>query len=93
MKTYYGSLCSRFYDIDKPTAPKEELNFYLSYMRKGMSILEAMCGSGRFLFEVAKRGFSIDGFDLSFDMLERCKERVKGYENVGSLHCVTFYCF
>ena len=49
IKNYYGSLCTEMYEILHKDAPKDELEFYLSYAEKGMSILEPLCGSGRFL--------------------------------------------
>ncbi len=76
-KNYYGSLCSWFYDIDKPTAPKKELDFYLSFAKKGDKILEPMCGSGRFLIPFLQQGYDIDGFDLSVDMVDRCIKKLK----------------
>ena len=57
MKNYYGSLCTEMYEILHESAPGDELNFYLSYAEKGMSILEPLCGSGRFLIPFLERGF------------------------------------
>lgn len=48
-RNYYGSLCTEMYEILHKEAPQEELEFYLSYAEKEMSILEPLCGSGRFL--------------------------------------------
>ncbi|MBU5438694.1 class I SAM-dependent methyltransferase [Tissierella sp. MSJ-40] len=67
---YYGDLCTLMYDLDKPNAPKDELDFFLSYAEDNMKILEPLCGSGRFLVPFAERGFDITGFDLSYDMLK-----------------------
>ena len=46
-KNYYGSLCTEMYEILHEKAPQDELEFYLSYAEKEMSILEPLCGSGR----------------------------------------------
>jgi len=86
----YGNLCSWFYDIDKPIPPKEELDFYLSFASKNMTILEPMCGSGRFLTEFVKRGFTIDGFDLSKDMIEKCHKKLEKMNPTYNLKCCTF---
>lgn len=76
--SYYGSLCTQMYDLDKPNAPEEALNFYLSYaFDRNISILEPMCGSGRFLIPFLERGYSIDGFDISDDMLKACMNKAK----------------
>ncbi|WP_227793525.1 class I SAM-dependent methyltransferase [Paenibacillus guangzhouensis] len=75
-KHYYGDLCALYYDIDKPTAPPDELALLLSFASPGMRILEPMCGSGRFIVPFAERGYSIDGFDLSEAMIARCREKL-----------------
>ena len=50
----YGSLCTEFYDLDKPSAPADALAFYVARARKvGGRILEPMCGSGRFLLPMS----------------------------------------
>jgi len=79
MKNYhfYGQLCSWFYEIDKPFPNEKELQFYLSFADKKMNILEPMCGTGRFLVEFIKKGFNIDGFDLSNEMLNICKSKIE----------------
>lgn len=75
MKNYYGSLCTEMYEILHPNAPQDELKFYLSYAEKGMSILEPLCGSGRFLVPFWERGFNIRGIDLSTEMIAKLKEK------------------
>lgn len=43
----YNDLCTKFYEADKPRAPKAALDFYMEYARKANGkILEPMCGSG-----------------------------------------------
>jgi 2-polyprenyl-3-methyl-5-hydroxy-6-metoxy-1,4-benzoquinol methylase len=45
--------------------------FYRGYvMRANGSILEPMCGTGRFLLPLFEEGFNIHGFDASEHMLE-----------------------
>ena len=75
MKYHYGSLCAAMYEILHEKAPQEELEFYLSYAEKGMSILEPLCGSGRFLIPFLERGFRISGVDLSEKMLAELKRK------------------
>lgn len=75
MKNYYGSLCTEMYEILHKEVPKDELDFYLSYAEKGMSILEPLCGSGRFLVPFLERGYDISGMDLSKEMLAKLKEK------------------
>lgn len=93
MNTYYGSLCSLFYDISKPTAPTDELNFYMSYTNKDMAILEPMCGSGRFMLEFIHNGYAIDGFDISQEMITRFREKLEDSQYNGTLQCCEFASF
>lgn len=75
-QNYYGSLCTEMYEILHREAPQDELEFYLSYAQKGMSILEPLCGSGRFLIPFLERGYDISGMDLSAEMLAKLKDKV-----------------
>ncbi|MCH9621706.1 MAG: hypothetical protein S4CHLAM20_11320 [Chlamydiia bacterium] len=69
----YQTLCTEFYDLDKPSAPQDALTYYLKKAKQAHgSILEPMCGSGRFLIPLAKEGFKITGFDSSKSMLDLC---------------------
>jgi len=75
MKTYMD-LCTRYYDLDKPTAPPGALDFYLEHVRNANgAIFEPMCGTGRFLIPILERGFDIEGADASPQMLAVCREK------------------
>lgn len=74
-KNYYGSLCTEMYEILHEQAPKDELEFYLSYARHGQKILEPLCGSGRFLIPFVENNLDITGIDLSSEMLAKLKEK------------------
>lgn len=76
MNRTYQSLCSQFYELDKPTVSDEILQCYLSYAKdlKG-PILEPMCGTGRFLIPFLEKGFKIEGFDSSPHMLDICQKK------------------
>lgn len=72
----YQSLCTEFYDLDKPNAPEEAWQFYLNYIEKAKGpILEPMCGSGRFLIPFLEKGFPIEGLDSSLHMLKACMKK------------------
>jgi SAM-dependent methyltransferase len=80
MRAQYGRLCTEAYDLDKPQAPPEALAFYVAQIREhGVDgpVLEAMCGSGRFLAPLVEAGFEVDGVDASPDMLEACSWRCR----------------
>jgi 2-polyprenyl-3-methyl-5-hydroxy-6-metoxy-1,4-benzoquinol methylase len=77
----YKSLCSEYYDIDKPHAPSDALSYYLTQALEVKGpILEPMCGTGRFLISLCKNGFSVTSFDSSPHMIFRCREK---YEQEG----------
>ena len=62
----YGKLCAEFYDLDKPRAVRQTLQFYMH--RAEMSsgpILEPMCGTGSFLLPMLDAGLDVCGFDAS----------------------------
>ena len=66
----YLNLCTQVYELSKPSAPKDAYNFYKSYVLNAHgSVLEPMCGTGRFLLPLLVDGFEIDGFDASPHML------------------------
>ncbi|MDA1056325.1 MAG: class I SAM-dependent methyltransferase [Proteobacteria bacterium] len=72
----YQTLCTQYYDYDKPTAEVEALNWYQSKaaIQKG-PILEPMCGTGRFLIPFLSEGYDTIGFDNSKQMLKVCHDR------------------
>ena len=72
---YYGRLCTEMYEILHKTPPEDELQFYLSYAKKNMKILEPLCGSGSLLIPFLERGFDISGMDLSEEMLAKLKQK------------------
>ena len=81
----YGKLCTMMYEQLHPTADPQELAFYLSYAKPGEQMLELLCGSGRFLIPFWKKGLSIDGVDLSAQMLEQLEQKLP--EAKPALHC------
>jgi SAM-dependent methyltransferase len=86
MKTY-KNLCTQFYDLDKPTAPADDLNFYIEYAKNSNgAIFEPMCGTGRFLIPMLERGFDIEGADASQYMLSVCREKCEVKELKPKLH-------
>lgn len=74
----YKKLSTQYYDITKPEAMPIELQLYINYLgNMRHPILEAMCGAGRLLIPLLRKGYCIEGVDNSLDMLARCKERTK----------------
>jgi SAM-dependent methyltransferase len=83
----YKTLATQFYDLDKPEAPPAALDFYWRrYEQSRGPVLEAMCGSGRFLLPFARHGADIDGVDASPHMLAACRRRLAD----AGLHANTY---
>lgn len=76
-RTSYKSLCTAFYDTDKPIASSSEVEFYAHYLQGHSSILEAMCGSGRLMIPLLERGFEVEGIDSSTEMLASLSARLQ----------------
>ncbi len=85
----YKTLCTIYYDADKPLPPKEEYIFYKFFLEKYKNnILEPMCGSGRFLIPFLQNGYEIDSFDASYPMIESLKHKLIKYNlNTKYQHC------
>ena len=67
----YLSLCTEFFDLDKPKASLEEYAFFHHYIAQSCGpILEPMCGSGRYLIPYLEEGSDVEGFDSSPFMLQ-----------------------
>lgn len=76
MQPAYLKLCTEFYDLTKPAASLNEVDFYERLLNTSPGpILEAMCGSGRLLIPLLKRGCVLDGVDNSTHMLDSCQKR------------------
>src|SRR5438309_6210811 len=72
----YLSLCTEFFDLDKPKASTAEYAFFHYYVAKSAGpILEPMCGTGRYLIPFLEEGFNVEGFDASPFMLKRLQTK------------------
>lgn len=75
MLSYYSSLSSEVYDMDKPIGHSfGDVEYYKERLASCEGpILEPATGTGRILIPLLEAGFSIDGFDISEEMLRFCK--------------------
>lgn len=74
MLGYYSKLSSEVYDLDKPIGSSfGDVEYYAERLAtcKG-PVLEPAVGTGRMLIPLLERGFDVDGFDVSTEMLEIC---------------------
>ncbi|MGV8984473.1 class I SAM-dependent methyltransferase [Clostridium sp.] len=64
------------------------MHFIEKHLHKGMRILDAGCGAGRFSIEFAKRGCKVTLFDISDEQLKIAKEKIneaKVNENIEGI--------
>lgn len=75
MLSYYNRLSSEVYDLDKPVGHSfGDIEFYMERLADcNGRILEPATGTGRILIPLLEKGFQVDGFDLSSEMLEICR--------------------
>lgn len=74
----YLNLCTEVYDLSKPKPAEDAYAFYRSYVAKANgSVLEPMCGTGRYLLPLLEEGFNVQGFDASEHMLEALSIKAK----------------
>ncbi|HVY03450.1 MAG TPA: class I SAM-dependent methyltransferase, partial [Caulobacterales bacterium] len=72
----YGSIAAEIYDLDKPFGAWPDTRFYLERFAGFTGpILEPACGSGRAMIPLLEAGHDVTGFDLSEEMLARCRAR------------------
>lgn len=79
MLNCYGRLSSEVYDMDKPVGHSfGDIEFYADRLKscKGQ-ILEPATGTGRILIPLLEKGFHVEGFDSSKDMLRICHDNCK----------------
>ncbi len=87
----YGELCTEYYDLDKPKAPEEALEFYLQYAERATGpILEPMCGTGSYLIPMMEKGYEITGFDSSPQMLDVCNKKCQMKGLKPDIHNASF---
>jgi SAM-dependent methyltransferase len=93
----YGALESEFYELDKPEAPPDALDFYADFAREARGpIHEPMCGNGRFLLPLLAEGLEVSGSDSSSHMLAACARRATelglrpelSLQSIETLSCV-----
>jgi SAM-dependent methyltransferase len=73
-----------YYDIVFDTDTEDEADFLEAVwdrhvLSRGRRVLEPACGSGRLVAEMATRGFSVTGIDISDGMLRYARQRLDAY--------------
>ncbi|WP_078548510.1 methyltransferase domain-containing protein [Litchfieldia alkalitelluris] len=87
MLSYYSKLSSEVYDLDKPIGHSfGDVEYYLERLSHVTArILEPATGTGRMLIPLLEKGFEVDGFDISTEMLMICREHCKARELTPNL--------
>jgi SAM-dependent methyltransferase len=73
---YYSKLSTEVYDLDKPVGSSfGDIEYYQERLRQTDGcILEPAVGTGRMMIPLLEAGFQVDGFDVSQEMLAKCRE-------------------
>jgi ubiquinone/menaquinone biosynthesis C-methylase UbiE len=56
---------------------KKELSYLKKHLKKKEKILDLACGYGRFTIPLAKQGYTIEGIDISPNLIEEAKKTAK----------------
>jgi len=74
MFSYYSKLSSEVYDIDKYIGLSfGDVEFYSDRLSCKGNVLEPGVGTGRILIPLLEKGLEVDGFDVSEEMLQICR--------------------
>ncbi|RKD69536.1 methyltransferase family protein [Sinobaca qinghaiensis] len=78
MASFYGSLSAEVYDFDKYIGKSYGDVEYYSERLRGTTgkILEPAVGNGRILLPLLEKGLYVEGFDLSTNMLDLCRQHL-----------------
>lgn len=88
MSWEYGQLAAEVYDLDKPIGHSfGDVEYYREHL-SGVEgrVLEPAVGTGRMLVPLLEAGCTVDGTDVSPEMLERCKANCRAYGLDPVLH-------
>ncbi|MBD2702006.1 methyltransferase domain-containing protein [Spirosoma sp. BT702] len=78
-ETFFSGLnCELWERAVTPEWTKQEADFVISVLNvePGATLLDIPCGFGRHTVELAKRGFSLTGIDISAEFLQTLRERI-----------------
>lgn len=56
--------------------PDGLFDFYSSFVKEGITILDIGCGSGRLAFQLAQNGATVHAIDISAGMVENAKRKL-----------------
>ena len=89
MYNTYGSLATKVYELTKPVG--SSLNGDVDYYSERLDgitgkILEAGVGTGRMMIPLLEEGYSVEGLDLSKDMLKTCQSNLEKHSLASKLH-------
>ena len=84
----YGKLSTKVYEITKPVGKSldGDIEYYYEKLKNVTGpILEAGVGTGRMLIPFIQKGFTMEGIDLSEEMLAQCRLNMKEHQVTGKV--------
>ena len=85
----YGELSTMLYEHTKPIGRSidGDIEYYTEKLKNSAGrILEAGVGTGRMLIPLAKCGLTVDGVDISEEMLRQCESNLKKHHVAANLY-------
>ncbi len=85
----YGKLSTIVYEHTKPVGRslQGDIEYYISKLENiSGRVLEAGVGTGRMLIPFIQSGITVDGVDLSSDMLKQCELNMEEYNVMANLY-------
>ena len=84
----YRTLSVLYYDASKPigTSLDGDLEFYEKHIENSKSVLEAGVGTGRLLIPYLKKGITIEGIDMSSEMIDFCTQQCENHQNHSNMN-------
>ncbi|MBC52925.1 MAG: tellurite resistance protein [Gammaproteobacteria bacterium] len=73
---------SRYFDETENRRIREDLVFAVDNVAAPRVAIDCGCGAGADIHYLAANGFTVHGFDVEEESIQRCKRRFRGIENV-----------
>ncbi|MFI3683522.1 class I SAM-dependent methyltransferase [Vagococcus fluvialis] len=84
----YGKLSTKVYELTKPVGKSldGDIEYYYEKLKDVTGpILEAGVGTGRMLIPFIQKGLTMEGIDLSEEMLAQCRMNMNEHQVIGKV--------
>jgi len=88
MANLYKNSASLYDKVTNEKIGSVDIDFYLNKINKSSKVLELGCGTGRVAIDLAKNGIEVTALDLSSQMLQAFKAKVKGQSFANKIQII-----